>query len=93
MTPRQVSKPAGQGRPGWVTIGAPPILGTLGREAASGLPGLTAPGVPGRVGEGAVAPPVMPELVPVVPAGAGVAGEIPGDGAPPGWVGAVPVCA
>jgi hypothetical protein len=30
------------------TIGAPLILGTCGRDAASGFDGLTAPGIPGE---------------------------------------------
>ncbi len=55
------------------------MFGTLGREAAFGLPGLTAPGVPGCARE------------PVVPDGLGDEGEMPGDGEPPGWVGAVPI--
>ncbi|MFZ5689909.1 MAG: hypothetical protein ACOY5F_01505 [Pseudomonadota bacterium] len=33
--------------PGWVMMGEPLMFGTLGRDAASGLPGLTAPGIPG----------------------------------------------
>ena len=33
----------------------------------------------------------VPDPMPVVPDGDGFAGAIPGDGAPPGWVGAVPV--
>jgi hypothetical protein len=65
--------------PGCVIIGEPLMFGTLGREAALGLPGLTAPGVPGCARE------------PVVPDGLGDEGEIPGDGEPPGWVGAVPI--
>jgi hypothetical protein len=77
--------------PGWVTIGDPLILGTFGREAAFGLPGLTAPGMPGWVAEGAVPVDGKPDPMPVVPDGDGFAGAIPGDGAPPGWVGAVPV--
>jgi len=41
--------PVEQGRavgnaPGWVTTGEPPTLGVDWRDAASGLPGLTAPG-------------------------------------------------
>ncbi len=67
--------------PGRVIIGDPLIFGTLGREAAFGLPGLTAPGVPG----------CADEPVPVVPAGAGVDGVTPGAGEPPGWLGAVPI--
>jgi hypothetical protein len=62
-----------------VTIGEPLMFGTLGRDAAFGLPGLTAPGVPGCV------------RAPVVPEGLGDAGEMPGEGEPPGWVGAVPI--
>lgn len=77
--------------PGWVMIGEPLILGTLGREAALGLPGLTAPGMPGCVTEGAVPLLGSPEPAPVVPEGLGVAGAMPGAGAPPGWLGAVPV--
>lgn len=77
--------------PGWVTIGEPPILGTLGRDAAFGLPGLTAPGMPGFVSDGAVPAFGSREPEPVVPDGFGVAGAMSGAGAPPGWVGAVPV--
>jgi len=67
--------------PGRVTIGDPLIFGTLGREAAFGLPGLTAPGMPG----------CADEPVPVVPAGPDVDGVTPGAGEPPGWLGAVPI--
>jgi hypothetical protein len=72
--------------PGWVTIGEPLILGTFGRDAAFGFPGLTAPGIPGWVTDGAVPVPVLGtvEPEPVVPEGPGVAGAIPGAGAPPG---------
>ncbi len=77
--------------PGWVMMGEPLILGTLGREAALGFPGLTAPGVPGCVLLGAVPVLGSPVPDPVVAPGAGVAGATLGDGEPPGWVGAVPV--
>lgn len=77
--------------PGWVTIGEPLIFGTLGRDAAFGLPGLTAPGMPGWVIDGAVPLFGRPEPKPVVPDGPGFAGAMPGAGAPPGWVGAVPI--
>jgi hypothetical protein len=77
--------------PGCVITGEPPILGTFGRDAAFGLPGLTAPGMAGWVTEGAVPLPDRPEPEPVVPEGAGVDGAMPGAGAPPGWVGALPV--
>jgi hypothetical protein len=70
--------------PGWVMIGDPLILGTLGREAALGLPGLTAPGVPRCVDDGAVPAFGSLEPVPVVPDGPGVDGVMPGDGEPPG---------
>lgn len=77
--------------PGCGTIGDPLILGTFGREAAFGLPGLTAPGIAGCVTDGAVPALGSVEPEPVVPEGPGVAGAIPGAGAPPGCVGAVPV--
>ena len=77
--------------PGWVMIGDPLILGTFGREAAFGLLGLTAPGMPGCLPDGAVPVVGRPEPAPVVPDGLGVAGAMPGAGAPPGWDGAVPV--
>jgi hypothetical protein len=77
--------------PGWVIIGDPLIFGTLGREAAFGLPGLTAPGVPGCADDGAVPELGRPEPVPVVPEGWGVDGVTPGAGEPPGWLGAVPI--
>lgn len=77
--------------PGWVIIGEPLIFGTLGREAALGLPGLTAPGMPGCAVEGAVPALGRPEPVPVVPDGPGVDGAMPGAGEPPGCVGAVPI--
>jgi hypothetical protein len=77
--------------PGCVIIGEPLILGTLGRDAAFGFPGLTAPGMPGCVTDGAVPEFGTPEPLPVVLAGPGIAGAMPGAGAPPGWVGAVPV--
>ena len=72
-------------------IGAPLIFGTLGREAAFGFPGLTAPGVPRCVDEGAVPAFGRLEPVPVVPAGPGVDGVMPGAGEPPGCLGAVPI--
>ncbi len=72
-------------------IGDPLIFGTLGREAAFGFPGLTAPGVPGCADDGAVPEPGKLEPVPVVPDGPGVDGATPGAGDPPGWVGAVPI--
>jgi hypothetical protein len=65
--------------PGCVIIGEPLIFGTLGREPALGLPGLTAPGMPGCARE------------PVVPDEPGDDGEMPGAEEPPGWVGAVPI--
>lgn len=77
--------------PGWVMIGDPLIFGTLGREAAFGLPGLTAPGMPGWADEGAVPALGRLEPVPVVPDGPGVDGVTPGAGEPPGWLGAVPI--
>jgi hypothetical protein len=77
--------------PGWVMIGAPLMFGTLGRDAAFGFPGLTAPGVPRWDDEGAVPAFGRLEPVPVVPAGPGVDGVIPGAGEPPGWLGAVPM--
>lgn len=42
--------------PGRVMTGEPLILGTLGRDAAFGLPGLTAPGMPGEVDPDPVVP-------------------------------------
>lgn len=72
-------------------IGDPLIFGTLGRDAAFGLPGLTAPGMPGWADEGAVPALGRLEPVPVVPDGLGVDGVTPGAGEPPGWLGAVPI--
>lgn len=69
--------------PGWVTIGAPLIFGTLGRDAALGLSGLTAPGVPGRLMDGAVPEPDTDGAAPVVPEPAG-GGIVPGAGTMPG---------
>lgn len=77
--------------PGWVTIGDPLILGTLGRDAAFGLLGLTAPGIAGCVVEGADPADGVPDPIPLVPDGEGTEGATLGEGAPPGWVGAVPV--
>ncbi len=53
---------------GRVTTGAPPILGTCGRDAAFGLDGLTAPGMPRLFAAG----------LPVVPGGLEGAGARPG---------------
>lgn len=90
------AEPVAQGRafgnaPGCETTGEPAMLGTLGRDAAFGLVGLTAPGIAdwvGRLGRLAVpgivvvpAPGVCP-TVPVRP-GAGFAGATPA-GADPG---------
>ena len=77
--------------PGWVMIGEPLIFGTPGRQPAFGFPGLTAPGMPGCVTDGAVPELGNPDPDPVVPEMPGVAGAMPGAGAPPGCVGAVPV--
>lgn len=63
--------------PGWPTTGAPPILGVLGRHAAFGFDGLTAPGIPGWV-EGPTLGLDIDGPMPVVPDGAGVAGAMPG---------------
>jgi hypothetical protein len=66
--------------------GEPLIFGTFGRDAALGLPGLTAPGIAGCRAEGAVP---VPELEGPEPAVAPVVGLLPVDDPP-----AVPaVCA
>gem|GEM_PF-4187669 len=77
-----------QGRvPGWVTTGDPPMFGTLGRAAAFGLPGLTAPGIPDCVRGRLAVPVLMPGICFIAPGfdrpGDGFAGETPG-GADPG---------
>jgi hypothetical protein len=79
------------GSPDRGMIGAPLIFGTDERDAAFGFPGLTAPGMAGWVTDGAVPVLGTPVPIPVVPDGPGTAGAMPGEGAPPGWVGAVPV--
>ncbi|MET0277010.1 MAG: hypothetical protein ABW198_01650 [Pseudorhodoplanes sp.] len=58
-------------------IGAPLIFGPCGRDAASGLDGLTAPGVPGEFACGL---PLLPsgEEPGLLSAGAGLAGATPG---------------
>ena len=70
--------------PGWLTTGDPLMLGTPERDAAFGLPGLTAPGIGDCVEGARVAVPgivLVPGAVEVL--GAGTDGATPG-GAEPG---------
>lgn len=77
--------------PGCVTIGEPLIFGTLFREAALGLAGLTAPGMADCVEAGLFTVPGILLLVPTVPGscpllvlllGDGLDGATPGDAEP-----------